>query len=766
MYFPFQMNPTLLKFVLLSFWTAISTGVVFSFPAITPEHLDRPACVNSMAANIRPDCGPGDGRISLKHNGTAPFTYSWAHNAALNDSVAANLPAGSYPVTVSDGAGCTLTDTFVVALRRLTVAGNSLPDTCGMGLGVAEALVITGAIPFSYQWDAQAGGQTTSRVTGLRGGTYQVTVTDGTGCVSVQNLVVPSSTNNFNATVSVTPVSCLGRSDGLAVALATGGNGDYVYEWTLESSGAVLTTNDTLAAIPAGFYLLTVTDGQGGVCEVTRAVTVSAPDTIQPNIQVFATSSCNLNDGSALATPSNGTAPFSYLWSNGDTLALADSLAPGNYFLDVTDTNGCTSPRAFFVVTTGPGPTLSIDTLQADVCGLGQGIVRVRIAGGLGPFKINWDASAPQPADTAFAYNLRPQPLQRVFVTDAAGCFKVAFFDVPGNDSLVISSLTSTENYCNLADGTATVTLRGGVEPYSYVWTTNPPQTTATATGLPGGEFEVIVTDANFCQTRSTVTVENLVGYNLFTSSTNVRCYGDADGTARAVNFGGFFPLTFNWSTTPPREGAEISDLEPGTYTVTATDARGCERTNFVIISQPDSLKAMFVADPDTTGPIPLNLATVRFLNQSIGAEDYIWSFGTGDSSILSSPTYVFPDEGLFTVKLLAYNNDFGCVDSAKFGPIAVIEDGRLFVPAAFSPNSDGKNDLYQIKGINISEVEMRVYSRQGKEIFFTDTLDGTWDGNLPGGGSAPMGVYMYTLRVVFSDQQEQFRKGTITLIR
>ncbi len=724
----------------------------------------RPQCVTTVTAKVRPDCGSADGRIGLTHDGTAPFTYNWSHSATLNDSVATGLAGGTYFITISDAAGCQIKDTVVVPISRLLVAGGSAPDTCGAGKGGAGVQVVSGIKPYTYQWDSLANFQIGQVAFNLKGGTYAVTVTDSVGCKTTQTLSVANGANNFSAAVGAIPVTCIGRSDGSAFAKGNGGAGTYTYSWSLNTDPTVIGTADSIKNIPAGFYFVTIQSGT--TCSATIEVPVGAPDTLVANLSLTSASGCSTNNGSAIASPQGGVGPFQVIWSTGDTAISIDNLRQGNYSVLVTDGRGCKSEIQDFLIPTTQGPVISVDILQEDVCGLGQGIVRVNIAQGKKPYNINWYTSTSQIQDSIYAYNLFDTPFQYVIVTDADTCLKSAYFDMPGNKPLLVTGTSSTEDYCQLADGTASVTVTGGVEPYSYTWTSNPIQFTQTATAMPAGTFEVIIQDDNLCETRTTVTIDNLEGFTLFTDATDVTCYGEKDGTARAVNFGGFSPVNMTWGTTPPRNGGNITKVPPGAYTIEAVDIRGCRRTGYVNIEQPDSLYADFNVLPDTVGPIPQTLATFAFQNTSLGATSYLWNFGDGEESSSASPNHKYEFQGEYPVRMYAYNNNRQCVDSTDYGPITVIEDGRVFIPNAFTPNSTGVNDVFLIKGVNISEVDFRVFGRTGREIFATNTLDAAWDGQMSNGRSAPEGVYAYTIWVKFSDNQEISRKGLLTIIR
>lgn len=131
--------------------------------------------------------------------------------------------------------------------------------------------------------------------------------------------------------------------------------------------------------------------------------------------------------------------------------------------------------------------------------------------------------------------------------------------------------------------GSATVSISGGMTPFTYMWTPGG-QTTATATGLAAGTYSVDVTDANGAMTTVTVFVPSNISVSV-SSFTNITCYGANDGTATAA-IGGTAPYTYMW--TPGGQTTQIATgLAAGTHTVTATNADGCVNTATVTITSP-----------------------------------------------------------------------------------------------------------------------------------------------------------------------------------
>ncbi len=805
------------------------------------DPLDIQCITLASVAVSNANCNQSNGSIALIHNGTAPFTYTWSHNATLNDSIATGLPAGLYDVNITDAAGCsadttlavanlagptgsllsqqnascfggsdgaatisvsdpaatvswnsnppqtglslsgvptgiytaTIRDTFGCTSSLLVVigqpgtmqlSGSVTPDTCNAGNGTAVVNVISGGLaPYTYQWDSDADDPTAQRATGLSPGSHQVIVTDVNGCQGTLTVVIPFTQNLFSGRVAPTDPACFGESNGSALASGSGGNGAYTYNWAAPISA----TGALAPNLPPGTYSVTITDAEGPACTTTQTFTINEPGSIRVAFEAEKAASCRSADGRATAIPSGGTPPYTIVWQTNppQTGATIENLLPGVYLVEVTDTNGCaTSDR--MVVPSLPGPFFEVNVAQQDDCGLGQGIARVNITQGVAPYEIQWWTVPEQPDTNGLvAYNLT-QGVFRVVVMGADSCVEQAVFGITGNPPLEVTGEETVPEYCRLADGTASVAFQGGTPPYSYEWTTSPVQTTQTASGLIPGPYQVTVRDALDCTLRHTVVVDDTPGFTLAVETDDVDCYEANNGAAVALAAGGRPPFTYQWEPGPLAASSQIEGLSPGAYNVTVRDSEGCERRSFGVVSGPGPLEAAFAFAPDTLTPIVLSSAGFAFTNRSTGADEYLWDFGDGNISSDFSPFHVYENPGVYFVTLSVSNNNRLCTDDVIHGPFLVVEDATLFVPDAFSPNGDGFNDLFEVKGEYVENYQLQIFDRWGAEIFRATSLAAFWDGQLPSGGSAPTGVYVYRLTAVGIGNKKIEQSGSITLIR
>ena len=241
--------------------------------------------------------------VNLVMNGGIPYLYPCPSLVFNYTQAPAN---GCVPVPV-----CNLTASLTT---------NNI-DCYGMASGSVTASITGGTGPYIYLWN---NGSITQTISNLPAGCYTVTITDANGCV-VSQIACITEAPIFSAIATIAnPILCNGNSATVIVA-ATGGTSPY--------SGTGTFT------VPAGNYNYSVSDVNG--CNSIVPITISTPTAI--TLSTNSTDELLGNDGTATASVSGGTAPYSYLWTpSGQTGATASGLSAGTYNLDVTDANGCT----------------------------------------------------------------------------------------------------------------------------------------------------------------------------------------------------------------------------------------------------------------------------------------------------------------------------------------------------------------------------------------------------------------------------------------
>ncbi|MBK9524702.1 MAG: PKD domain-containing protein [Bacteroidetes bacterium] len=523
--------------------------------------------------------GGNNGSVSAAANGGSPgYTYSWTPSGG-NSSTASNLAAGNFTVTVTDANGCTAT-TLATITQPPTLTGNAVPvpASCnGVTDGSVSVAAGGGTGPYTYNWLPSGG--TAGNATGLSAGTYTVTITDANGCTrtSTANITEPTAITYTSAS---TLANC-GASDGTASVTPSGGTNPYSYQWSPSGGNAANASN-----LAAGAYAVTITDANG--CTTVAAVAVS--NVAGPSAAIAASADVTCfggANGSATVTSNGGTAPFTYSWSpSGGSGLTASGLAAGNYAVTVTDALGCNASTNI-TINEPPQVTAAISALIDVLCASGNtGSATVLAGGGTPNYSYNW---APSGGSGATANNLSAGNYS-VTVTDAAGCTSTAAITLT-EPPVLTAPVTPTDITCNGAgNGSANVNPGGGVGPYSFNWSPSG-GSGSSASNLNAGNYTVTVTDANGCTLSSTVVIAEPAAIGSTATPVDIICNGAANGSISSNVNGGTGPFTYAWS---PSGGnaANATNLGPGNYTITITDANGCTTSASATVAEPAALTA------------------------------------------------------------------------------------------------------------------------------------------------------------------------------
>jgi|GEM_PF-740515 len=198
-----------------------------------------------------------------------------------------------------------------------------------------------------------------------------------------------------------------------------------------------------------------------------------------------------------------------------------------------------------------------------------------------------------------------------------------------------------------------------------------------------------------------------------------------------------------------------------GTFTYYVREDGTCPSPMDSITIVVGGVSAVINATP-ITGPIPLD---VFFGNGSTTGSGiiYSWDFGNGDTSALFEPNHVYTDIGNYTVTLTVTDGICTAITTITIDVFGVSE---ILIPNVFTPNGDGQNDVFTVKGVNLESVEGTIYNRWGQMMFKWDGIKGYWDGRTLAGAEAPDGTYFYIISAKGVDGEEYFKKGGFSLIR
>lgn len=580
--------------------------------------LTQPPVLNASISNIAhvgcKDEATGSA-LSNVVGGTPSYTYSWNTSPIQTTPAATNLYAGSYIVTVTDANGCADTASVIISepLDSLTASITSVTHVLckGDSTGFATVTPNGGTPSYTYSWNTSPT-QTTPTATNLLAGNYTVTVVDANGCSTALPVTInePQMALNVLITNSV-DVSCKGDSNGLATALANGGSGTYTYSWNT----VPIQTTPTATNLPAGTYIVTVTDNNGCLTPATASVVINEPSqhlatTLLPSTYLGGYNvSCNgANDGSITQIVSGGTSPYSFAWSGPNVYSSSSQnisgLVAGTYYLQVTDTNGCFYDDTLTLI---EPPIINIAVVVSDATcpAFTNGSIDITVTGGTPAYTYSWTGPG------AFTSNLEDisglaAGDYDLTVTDNNGCTKTIRITVSQPGTLTLTNVTSSffggyNVSCNGAsDGTIDITAGGGTLPYNFSWT-GPGGFTSTLediNGLQAGPYQVIFTDNNGCFVSDSIylsepaQIQASLNPSVYNGNYNISCNGVADGSISAIPSGGVAPYTYSW-TGPgafSSNNQNISGLVAGIYYLQITDTNGCIGVDSLVLTEPDSL--------------------------------------------------------------------------------------------------------------------------------------------------------------------------------
>ena len=469
---------------------------------------------------------------------------------------------------------------FTQAPLNVDIVFSSDPLCSGDSTGAANASAFGGTQPYSYQWD-DPNNTTDANVTDLPAGTWTVVVTDNAGNTA-SDAVVLQDPDEIELVMSAVNASCA-SCDGEASANATGGTGAFNYEWDNDQNG------QTITDLCTGWYTVTATDQN--MCQAIDSTEVLSSDAGGFTIDISSTpTDCDASTGTAEVEITGGDAPFTFQWDDPDnqTTQTAANLAAGTYNVTVIDSNGC-EVSGSINVNSVDGPNVTVTTSSVLCNGGSTGSALADVDSGTAPYSYQWDDVNSQ--TTQEAVDLEAG-VYEVVVTDSNGCVTIASGEVTEPVAITLN-VTVTNSTCNEADGSATVNTNGGTGAYTYQWDADAlNQTTATASDLAAGNYEVVVTDENGCMKTAIASVNDEGAPNITVVKEDVTCFEDCDGNATVNVNTGTEPYTYQWNDPDNQTTASIFDLCSANYSVVVTDGDGCSASASVSILEPDDIDA------------------------------------------------------------------------------------------------------------------------------------------------------------------------------
>ncbi|MEM9835875.1 MAG: gliding motility-associated C-terminal domain-containing protein [Bacteroidota bacterium] len=621
----------------------------FSF-SVTSEETDV-SCV-----------GSNDGSIEISTSEPAPVNYEWSNMATTQDIF--NLAPGDYQLTITEiGTGCQNSFSYTIDepdTINISLVSVDSASCAGASDGAIDIDISGGTGDFTYAWDDPNLLQILQDAVSLQAGTYTVTATDENNCIQTFSATVEEPLP-VSVSFDSQDITCRGQNNGSAQVIATGGNGDFSYNWQTNAM------TDTAMGLTAGDFSVTVTDRNG--CSEIGTVTINEPATALVLSASQDASGCagdSLNTATALAL--GGIGPYEYAWANGSTSATASNLPSGQNTVTITDSGGCIDSITVNLNDLEPITFNLIDSRPACSGTLDGEMGFNQLAGG-----------APTPPDgytyewsngqtTVVATNLVGNVEYFLTITDSQGCSGVASRLLL--DPAPITALASATPAACFGASSGSVSIANIVSPnpgdVDIQWDPSAGNSTsATVDNLPAGTYTVVITDAQGCTLAEEVTITQPDQLNANFVLNNVTCFGDTDGAIFTTVSGGIPGYTYNWSNTSTE--ANLSQLPAGQYDLLITDGNGCELNESITIEQPGEVVATATSDPavcfgDATGQV--NIVA------SGGREPFTYS--VDNSGFTRGETFIGLPAGTYT----AFVRDAGgCIGTTQ----VTVNDGPEF---------------------------------------------------------------------------------------
>lgn len=460
-------------------WTGLSAGTYSAnvtdangCTAVLPVTIQNIAGPTASNTAMTPaTCFGGcDGQATVVGTGgTGPYTIQWDANAGNQvGSVATNLCAGTYQVTVTDANACVNMINVTVneaaqIYPNVSVTMAQCTNSCD---GIASSAPIGGSGGYTFLW--LPGGLTASTETGLCGGqSYQLTVTDFNGCTADTTITI-ASPNPLTGSVTPTDPLCAGSCDGsIDITALTGGTPGYTFEWFESSGTSTGQIWQTATNLCPGDYYVVVTDNSG--CTWTSpTVTINDPTQLVATYTQVDVSCNGLCDATLSAAPAGGVAPYLYLWSTAETTPSITGLCPGVYQVQIVDDNGCTTDTTF-IVTEPTALTANVNSFDQSCFSNCDGNAVAVAVGGTSGYTYEWLDSGGTPISNAASVTGLCAGNYTLNITDGAGCFYSTNVSISAPPAMTTATSVMQPS-CSQCDGTLGVNVTSGGVAVAYTW--------------------------------------------------------------------------------------------------------------------------------------------------------------------------------------------------------------------------------------------------------------------------------------------------------
>lgn len=557
--------------------------------SVSDEAIIREPTEIGFSKNIlSPNCyGQNTARFEVNASGgTSPYSYKWSNGTLTGTtSLALNIPAGLYNLTITDVNSCAKTDSIrILSPTELKVEIEQTKKSCA-GANESEAEIKTisgGTINYAYNWSNFSNNTT---ATGLKPGLLTLTVTDAKNCTVTDQITI-EELDSIRADLIFLKPTCYDAADGqMAISFIKGGIGNgqldqYNYFWNTIPFQDAFTATDLRGGTT---YEVVITDNQGCKGIASQYLPQPNPITLQTTSEKVKCNGGKTGAATVLAKGDNNT--YSYQWDdpNNQTVAKATLLGAGTYNVTVTDDQNCSASTSV-KIEEPPALVLDNTTVKKNDCyGDNKGEISVSILGGTGTYRYKWNTT-----DTTSSLKKLKGGTYTLTVIDANACQLVS--PVTLEDPAELTLTTSVTNVkCNgQKNGTIAYVANGGTKPYSYSTDGVNYNGFTKLLSLGAGDYVVYVKDIKGCTNEAVASITQPEKFTV-TASDDVSIEFGETAVISATYENNNGDVKLKWSgPNPDAMSCTLCDEVTVTpklnayYTVNAVDANGCKAEDFV----------------------------------------------------------------------------------------------------------------------------------------------------------------------------------------
>lgn len=522
-------------------------------------------------------CSLRDGTASVVSI-TPPGNYTivWNTSPVQTGLTATGLSVGFYTVTVTNPISRCASSrvVYVPMIRNFETIINSIPTTCPYTNDGQITTSTSGGIPpYQYLWNTTPV-QTTQNATGLAQGVYTLQVTDSAGCRRLYqvNVVRGGPVITWN---TITPISCMGGSDGRIQMNNNNIIGPYTYSYVWNTQPAI--SSNTITGLSAGTYSVWVRDHRG--CTTTVSIPLHNPPRLGMSVTPTNVSCFGMNNGIAIGVPINAPPVYTVTWNLTPpqiNVFQVNNLSPGTYTVSINSRTGCTGIDTFTIIE--PPPLLVSATSFPSICNMPNGGITAQATGGTPGYTYLWSHLPAPGAGPPGVGGLTPGTYT-VIALDNKNCRDSAqVVVIPILDSLYLSATLHNQTCPTVPNAEIVMSCTGAFQPFTYSLNGGNPVSTNSFSGLSSGTHSIRVYNSRGCYKDTSIFIafDPVDSPSLIASIQSQQCLTLPNGEISLIGVGNFSPFSFSFNHGITDTIRTFNNLTAGTYAIRVLNNLGC----------------------------------------------------------------------------------------------------------------------------------------------------------------------------------------------